>query len=99
MRSRASEVWRRLVAHRAAALLDLDRPADAVTELSPAVARHHYDEHLHGLLLTALSRTGRHGEALERYDGLRRRLADDLGSDPGPDLQRLHLALLEHRTA
>ncbi|MFG1946337.1 BTAD domain-containing putative transcriptional regulator [Nonomuraea sp. NPDC048826] len=45
-------------------------------------------------LLKVLDRQGRRAEALERYEQLRTHLADDLGINPGPELQRLYAHLL-----
>jgi hypothetical protein len=42
----------------------------------------------------ALDRGGRPAEALARYGALRLRLAEELGTDPGPALQRAHGELL-----
>jgi predicted ATPase len=44
--------------------------------------------------MTALTRGGEPARALSAYDDLRSRLADQLGADPAPDTQQLHLALL-----
>ncbi len=69
--------------------------AVAVAELSELAAEHPYRERLHALLLRALRATGRGAEALARYEELRRRLADELGADPGAELRAVHLELLE----
>jgi hypothetical protein len=45
--------------------------------------------------MLALYRCGRQAEALEIYDALRRGLAQELGLDPSPRLQRLEAAILE----
>ncbi|HKT02128.1 MAG TPA: response regulator, partial [Rugosimonospora sp.] len=47
-----------------------------------------------GQLMLALYRGGRTGDALRVYQQARRRLADDLGLDPGPELRRLEVAIL-----
>ncbi|WP_261989175.1 BTAD domain-containing putative transcriptional regulator [Streptomyces sp. uw30] len=44
-------------------------------------------------LLTALYRCGLPAEALLHYDAVRKRLAEDLGVDPAPELLALHQRL------
>jgi hypothetical protein len=45
-------------------------------------------------MMLALHRAGRTAEALHEYEQWRRWLADDLGIDPGDELQNLHVAIL-----
>ncbi|UYM04511.1 AfsR/SARP family transcriptional regulator [Solicola gregarius] len=63
------------------------------------IERHPLRETLWMRLLTALDDAGRTAEALERYEDLRTRLADELGVDPSPELQRVHHGLLTKETA
>jgi DNA-binding SARP family transcriptional activator len=74
--------------------LGLGRHHDAVAELRALTTEHPLREGLHGLLMLALYRAGRQAEALEAYQGVRGTLADELGVDPSPALQRLHSAIL-----
>jgi DNA-binding SARP family transcriptional activator/tetratricopeptide (TPR) repeat protein len=77
---------------------DLDlaagRPAEVVDLLTGPAARYPLCEPLWARLLVALARCGRAAEALERFETVRRRLADDLGADPGPELRAVHADLL-----
>ncbi|WP_052442985.1 AfsR/SARP family transcriptional regulator [Streptacidiphilus neutrinimicus] len=74
--------------------LGLGRHHEAVAELRALIAEHTLREGLHGLLMLALYRAGRQAEALEAYQVVRGTLADELGVDPSPALQRLHAAIL-----
>ncbi|MBL1083437.1 winged helix-turn-helix domain-containing protein [Streptomyces actinomycinicus] len=79
---------------RAAAALALGRAQEAVPELTELTRAHPYDEPLHVLLIRALRDTGRPADALAAYESARHTLADTLGTDPGPELQALHVSLL-----
>ena len=65
-----------------------------VPELAELAARHPMRERLQSLLMTALYRAGRQAEALEVYGRTRAALVDELGLEPGAELQRLEYAIL-----
>lgn len=86
----------RLVAleERIEADLALGRHDALVPELEALVAEHPTRERLRGQLMLALYRSGRQAEALEGYRDARRALDEQLGLEPGPELQRLERAIL-----
>lgn len=70
-----------------------------VPEIMSFVARHPLRERARAQLITALYRSGRQSDALEAYAETRDALHEELGLDPGPDLQRLEAAILRHDPA
>ncbi|WP_169814137.1 AfsR/SARP family transcriptional regulator, partial [Actinomadura kijaniata] len=93
---RARLTERRLTAldRRFALDLVLGDHAEIVAELSALVAEHPLRERPRGLLMLALSRSGRQAEALAVYDDARRVLAEELGIEPGPELSGIHARVL-----
>ncbi|TQL67405.1 DNA-binding SARP family transcriptional activator [Nocardioides albertanoniae] len=77
-----------------AAELDCGRHLEVVADLADAARRHPLQERLQALLMTALHRAGRQAEALEVYHAARRHLLDELGLEPGPELQRTERRIL-----
>jgi DNA-binding SARP family transcriptional activator len=91
----------RLELERAVAVLDLGdvrlrrgEHAALAGELAVEAAGSPADERLIGQLMVALYRCGRQAEALRWFEQTRRHLADELGTDPGPDLRALHEQIL-----
>jgi DNA-binding SARP family transcriptional activator/tetratricopeptide (TPR) repeat protein len=78
--------------------IDLDAAlghhGDPVAELRELTGQHPLRESLWVRLLVALDRSGRPAEALRQYEAIRERLADELGTDPGPELRQVHADLL-----
>jgi DNA-binding SARP family transcriptional activator/WD40 repeat protein len=81
---------------RLAAELALGRAAAAVPELERLVGEHPMRERLWEMLVTALYRAGRQGDALGAFERARAVLADELGVDPGPGLRGVHARVLAH---
>ncbi|GAA3202884.1 AfsR/SARP family transcriptional regulator [Nonomuraea helvata] len=79
---------------RLAATIDLGRHAAAVGELEALVAEQPLRERGWELLVLALYRSGRQADAIAALRTVRRRLADELGIDPGPALRDLESAVL-----
>ncbi|WP_086827118.1 BTAD domain-containing putative transcriptional regulator [Allokutzneria sp. NRRL B-24872] len=73
--------------------------ADLLGELGELVDLHPLRERLRAVHMRALYRAGRQSAALEGYDELRHRLADELGLDPGPELVELRQAILQRDPA
>ncbi|ABW14208.1 transcriptional regulator, SARP family [Parafrankia sp. EAN1pec] len=80
----------------AEAQLALGHHQELVPELESAVETTPLRERLTGLLMLALYRCGRQADALERYRRTRGALVDQLGLDPGHELQNLERAILDH---
>ncbi len=71
----------------------------ACRELEALVHDHPLRERFRGQLMLALYRSGRQAEALQQYQHARRALVEELGLDPGEELQRLERAILNHDPA
>ncbi|HEX6327901.1 MAG TPA: BTAD domain-containing putative transcriptional regulator [Jiangellaceae bacterium] len=72
-------------------LASAERAARRLVELSPL------RESGHLVLIQTLNARGNPAEALTAYEGLRTTLREQLGTDPGPELQRAHANLLGRR--
>jgi YVTN family beta-propeller protein len=97
----ADDARRRLEEQRLAVLEDrIERDLAAgshpelVAELEQLVEENPLRERLQGELMRALYGTGRQGDALDVYRRARRTLSEELGLEPGPQLQELERKIL-----
>jgi DNA-binding SARP family transcriptional activator/tetratricopeptide (TPR) repeat protein len=74
--------------------LRLGEHASLLADLAARAAEHPLDERVAGQLILALHRNGRQADAVAHYQDFQRRLGDELGADPGPELRELHHRLL-----
>jgi hypothetical protein len=75
------------------------RHAEAVPALEQLVRLHPFGERFWYLLALALYRTGRQRDSLDALRRARTTLAEELGIDPGPELQQLELSVLQQDPA
>jgi len=78
--------------------LELGRDDAVVGELEELVARNPYRERPRGQLMVALYRSGRQADALDLFRRTRATFVDELGIEPGPELQELERAILRQDT-
>jgi tetratricopeptide (TPR) repeat protein len=78
--------------------LRLGQGADLAAELTELVAAHPLRERLVILLMQVLHRGGRTADALNLYERTKQRLGEELGIDPGPELRRVHVGILQGDT-
>jgi DNA-binding SARP family transcriptional activator/ABC-type transport system substrate-binding protein len=74
--------------------LALGRHLEILSELQALVVKHPFRERFWAHLMLAFYRSGRQADALEAFERARNHLADELGVDPGPPLQRLQEDIL-----
>ncbi len=91
---RLRELWLTALEDRLEADLVVEPAFPVVAELTELTTVFPLRERLCVLLMRALDADGRPAEALAAYEGIRRRLAEELGSDPGTELRRTHVAVL-----
>ena len=65
-----------------------------LAELETLARDHPLRERIRGQQVRALYAAGRQADALAAYEDVRRRLAEELGVDPSPALQEIHLRVL-----
>jgi DNA-binding SARP family transcriptional activator len=89
-----NELWLSAVERRIAIDVELGRHHDVLGELTLLVRQHPLNENLTAQLMLALYRSGRRYASLEAYHTLRTALAEEIGLDTCPALQRMHHAVL-----
>ena len=90
--------WRRTSSRSTAT----SRPAaqlEVLPEIDALVAQEPLRERLHAQRMLALYRCGRQADALAAYREARRALVEHAGIEPGPELRRLHEAILAQDAA
>jgi tetratricopeptide (TPR) repeat protein len=88
------EERRNAILERAELELGLGRHADLVPELHRLLGQYGLDEAFIGCYLKSLYLCGRYADSLDAYARARRRMVDELGSEPGPELSSLHQRIL-----
>jgi DNA-binding SARP family transcriptional activator/tetratricopeptide (TPR) repeat protein len=93
-KTRLEELRLRALERRIDAELELGRHHEVVGELEALVHANPLREGMRRQLMIALYRSGRQADALAAYRAGRDVLAEELGIDPGPELQALEVAIL-----
>ena len=92
------ETWGRqrlkVVVAWAEARVRLGEPDGVIGPVEELTVEYPLAEPLTGVLIRALAVAGRDAEALHCYAAYRTRLIEELGAEPGPQLRRLHEAVL-----
>jgi WD40 repeat protein/DNA-binding SARP family transcriptional activator len=70
------------------------RHDEVIAQLEELIAEEPLRERLHAQRMLALYRAGRQSDALDAYRRARETLVEQIGVEPGPELQRLHAAVL-----
>ncbi|HUP71836.1 MAG TPA: BTAD domain-containing putative transcriptional regulator [Acidimicrobiales bacterium] len=93
--ARLTELREAAIEDRVDVRLNTGQHHSIVAELESLVASAPLRERRRGQLMLALYRSGRQADALRTYGEGRERLLDELGLDPGHDLQRLEQLILQ----
>ncbi len=92
--ARLEELHLSATEHRIAAEIEMGGHSTVVSELDALTALHPLRERMWANLMLALVRLGRQAEALAAYQRARQVLADELGTEPSRELQRLNEQIL-----
>lgn len=78
------------------ARITLGQASSTIAELESLTRQYPYRERFRLFHMTALYRAGRQAEALRAFEQTRGVLVEQLGLEPGPELQHLHQQILTH---
>ncbi len=96
--ARTREAWQQehlqVVVAWAEAELRVGNPAAVIATGTDLAGAHPLAEPLAAVLMRALHAAGRRADALDQFTRIRRRLAEELGTDPGPQLLAVHQGVL-----
>ena len=87
--ARLTEIHGAAVDDLAEELISALRPTDAIALLESQIARYPYRDRPHGLLIRALALAGRQADALRGFQNYRSVLAEELGTQPSPEIVRI----------
>ncbi|MEU0509556.1 MULTISPECIES: BTAD domain-containing putative transcriptional regulator [Amycolatopsis] len=91
--------YRAVVVEYAGAASDLGRYQEVLPLLQRVAEADPLHEAVHARLMIALAGSGQQAAALDVFDTLRRRLATELGADPGPELATAYQRVLRQEVA
>ena len=91
--------YRAVVVEYAGAAGDLGRYQEVLPLLQRVAETDPLHEAVHARLMIALAGSGQQAAALDVFDTLRRRLATELGADPGPELTAAYQRVLRQEVA
>ena len=87
--ARLTEIHGAAVDELADELISAHRPEDAIALLESQIARYPYRDRSRGLLIRALALAGRQADALRAFQTYHSVLADELGTEPSPEVVRI----------
>ena len=96
---RLEELRDAVVSDRVDVRIALGRPRLVISELEALIERSPFSERPRAQLMRALYLAGRQSDSLDLYRETRALLNEELGVEPGPELQRLERAVLTHDPA
>ncbi|ONI87992.1 hypothetical protein ALI22I_19790 [Saccharothrix sp. ALI-22-I] len=86
---------RAALARYAEVMIAIGAARDVLPALVEDAAENELDEAVHALLIRAYTAAGQRDKAFSTYDTVRRRLTEELGVGPGPELTAAHLNAIE----